>query len=89
MTELRRLRRTSGLSQQAFAAALDVPLNTFRMRDSGLRTLQRIFSFGRSAPLSRDVGDRSCSRWTCSPQKSAWTNVRFETRCVLQSTARQ
>ena len=37
MTELRRLRLESGLSQQAFAIALGIPLNTLRMWDSALR----------------------------------------------------
>jgi DNA-binding transcriptional regulator YiaG len=37
MTALRELRRTANLTQQAFAALIDVPLNTFRMWDSGLR----------------------------------------------------
>jgi DNA-binding transcriptional regulator YiaG len=37
MTALRELRRTVDLSQQEFAALIDVPLNTFRMWDSGLR----------------------------------------------------
>ena len=34
---LRKLRRTAELSQQQFASLIDVPLNTFRMWDSGLR----------------------------------------------------
>jgi hypothetical protein len=38
VTPLRVLRRTADLSQQEFAAPIDVPLNTFRMWDSGLRT---------------------------------------------------
>src|SRR4029077_8448388 len=37
MTALRELRRAVDLSQQEFAALIDVPLNTFRMWDSGLR----------------------------------------------------
>jgi DNA-binding transcriptional regulator YiaG len=37
MTALRELRRATDLSQQAFAALMDVPVNTFRMWDSGLR----------------------------------------------------
>src|SRR6476661_2865319 len=37
MTELRELRCAADLSQQDFAALLGVPLNTFRMWDSGLR----------------------------------------------------
>jgi DNA-binding transcriptional regulator YiaG len=37
MTALRELRRAADLSQQEFAALIDVPLNTFRMWDSGLR----------------------------------------------------
>jgi transcriptional regulator with XRE-family HTH domain len=37
MSELRRLRRDADLSQRDFAELLDVPLNTFRMWDSGLR----------------------------------------------------
>ena len=37
MTALRDLRRTADLSQQELAALLDVPLNTLRMWDSGLR----------------------------------------------------
>jgi len=37
MTALRELRRTADLSQQEFAALIDVPVNTFRMWDSGLR----------------------------------------------------
>jgi DNA-binding transcriptional regulator YiaG len=37
VNELRRLRRNAGLSQREFAERLDVPLNTFRMWDSGLR----------------------------------------------------
>ena len=37
MTALRDLRRAADLSQQEFAALIDVPLNTFRMWDSGLR----------------------------------------------------
>jgi DNA-binding transcriptional regulator YiaG len=37
LTPLRELRRTVDLSQQEFAALIDVPLNTFRMWDSGLR----------------------------------------------------
>jgi DNA-binding transcriptional regulator YiaG len=37
VTPLRELRRAAGLSQQACAALVDVPLNTFRMWDSGLR----------------------------------------------------
>ena len=39
MTALRELRRTADLSQQEFAALIDVPLNTFRMWDSGLRPI--------------------------------------------------
>jgi len=38
--ELRALRREVDLSQQQFAALLGVPLNTFRMWDSGLRSPQ-------------------------------------------------
>jgi DNA-binding transcriptional regulator YiaG len=37
MNELRELRRCVDLSQHNFAELLDVPLNTFRMWDSGLR----------------------------------------------------
>jgi DNA-binding XRE family transcriptional regulator len=37
LTPLRELRHTADLSQQEFAALIDVPLNTFRMCDSGLR----------------------------------------------------
>ena len=37
MTRLRDLRRAADLSQREFAALIDVPLNTFRMWDSGLR----------------------------------------------------
>jgi DNA-binding transcriptional regulator YiaG len=39
LTPLRELRRTADLSQQEFAALIDVPLNTFRMWDSGLRPI--------------------------------------------------
>jgi DNA-binding transcriptional regulator YiaG len=38
--ELRRLRQDIDLSQQEFAALLGVPVNTFRMWDSGLRVPQ-------------------------------------------------
>lgn len=37
MTALRELRCAAGLSQQEFAALINVPVNTFRMWDSGLR----------------------------------------------------
>ena len=37
MNELRQLRRHAGLSRRDVAGLLDVPLNTFRMWDSGLR----------------------------------------------------
>ena len=37
VTELRQLRRSADLSQKDFAQLIDVPLNTFRMWDSGLR----------------------------------------------------
>jgi DNA-binding transcriptional regulator YiaG len=37
MTALREVRRAANLTQQEFAVLLDVPLNTFRMWDSGLR----------------------------------------------------
>jgi transcriptional regulator with XRE-family HTH domain len=37
VTALRDLRRGADLSQQEFAALIGVPLNTFRMWDSGLR----------------------------------------------------
>lgn len=37
MNELRELRRAAGLSQRQLADLLDIPLNTFRMWDSGLR----------------------------------------------------
>ena len=37
MTALRELRRAVDLSQQELAALIDVPVNTFRMWDSGLR----------------------------------------------------
>jgi DNA-binding transcriptional regulator YiaG len=37
MTELREMRRAADLSQQEFAALMCVPVNTFRMWDSGLR----------------------------------------------------
>jgi DNA-binding transcriptional regulator YiaG len=37
MNELRQLRRHAALSQRAFAGLLAVPVNTFRMWDSGLR----------------------------------------------------
>ena len=40
MNELRELRRQADLSQRDFAGLLDVPLNTFRMWDSGLRPVQ-------------------------------------------------
>ena len=39
MTALRELRRAADLSQQEFAALIEVPLNTFRMWDSGLRLI--------------------------------------------------
>src|SRR4029453_17802144 len=39
MTAVRELRRGANLSQQAFAALIDVPLNTFWMWDSGLRSV--------------------------------------------------
>ena len=39
MNELRQLRRHAGLSQFDFARLLDVPVNTFRMWDSGLRSV--------------------------------------------------
>jgi DNA-binding XRE family transcriptional regulator len=38
VTELRRLRREVNATQRELAALLDVPLNTFRLWDSGLRT---------------------------------------------------
>jgi DNA-binding transcriptional regulator YiaG len=41
VTPLRELRRAADLSQQACAALVDVPLNTFRMWDSGLRPVPR------------------------------------------------
>jgi DNA-binding transcriptional regulator YiaG len=37
MNEVRELRRRTGLSQRAFAQLIGVPVNTFRMWDSGLR----------------------------------------------------
>ena len=37
VNELRELRRAADLSQRQLADLLDVPVNTFRMRDSGLR----------------------------------------------------
>jgi DNA-binding transcriptional regulator YiaG len=37
MTDLRELRRAADLSQHEFAARMSVPVNTFRMWDSGLR----------------------------------------------------
>ena len=37
VTALRELRRAADLSQREFAILIDVPLNTFRMWDSGLR----------------------------------------------------
>ena len=37
MNELRELRRQADLSQRDFAGLLDVPVNTFRMWDSGMR----------------------------------------------------
>ena len=39
MNALRELRRASDLSQQECAALIDVPVNTFRMWDSGLRRI--------------------------------------------------
>ena len=39
MIGLRELRRTAGLSQQECAALIGVPFNTFRMWDSGLRSI--------------------------------------------------
>jgi DNA-binding transcriptional regulator YiaG len=39
LTPLRELRRAVDLSQQEFTALIDVPLNTFRMWDSGLRLI--------------------------------------------------
>ena len=36
---LREMRRAAGLSQQECAALMDVPLNSFRMWDSGLRSI--------------------------------------------------
>jgi len=38
VTELRMLRREAGLTQRGFASLLEVPLNSFRMWDSGLRS---------------------------------------------------
>lgn len=37
MNEIRELRRRERLSQQEFAELIGVPVNTFRMWDSGLR----------------------------------------------------
>jgi DNA-binding XRE family transcriptional regulator len=37
VTELKTLRRTLGLTQTQLAALLDVPVNSLRMWDSGLR----------------------------------------------------
>jgi DNA-binding transcriptional regulator YiaG len=39
LTPIRELRRTADLSQQEFATLIDVPLNTLRMWDSGLRPI--------------------------------------------------
>ena len=39
MNGLRELRRTAGLSQQECAALICMPFNTFRMWDSGLRSI--------------------------------------------------
>jgi hypothetical protein len=39
LTPIRELRRTADLSPQEFATLIDVPLNTFRMWDSGLRPI--------------------------------------------------
>jgi DNA-binding transcriptional regulator YiaG len=39
MNELRALRRAADLSQHEFAALMSVPVNTFRMWDSGLRSV--------------------------------------------------
>jgi DNA-binding transcriptional regulator YiaG len=41
MTELRRVRQEAGLSQLQAASLLAVPVNTFRMWDSGLRPTPR------------------------------------------------
>jgi DNA-binding transcriptional regulator YiaG len=41
VNELRALRRETDLSQQQFASRLGIPVNTFRMWDSGLRSPQR------------------------------------------------
>jgi DNA-binding transcriptional regulator YiaG len=43
VNELREQRRETGLSQEDFASLLEVPLNTFRMWDSGLRAVQPDF----------------------------------------------
>ena len=39
MSEIRELRRSVGLSQQAYAALLDVPVETYRPWDSGRRAV--------------------------------------------------
>jgi transcriptional regulator with XRE-family HTH domain len=41
VTELREIRRRANLRQHECAALIGVPLNTFRMWDSGLRTIPR------------------------------------------------
>jgi len=50
VNELRQLRRDADLSQRDLAELLDVPLNTFRMWDSGLRRAPtRVINHAREA----------------------------------------
>jgi DNA-binding transcriptional regulator YiaG len=49
MNALRQWRRDADLSQQDFAGLLGVPLNTFRMWDSGMRPVPRIIQQAQAA----------------------------------------
>jgi len=58
VSTLRKLRRTAELSKQQFASLIDVPLNTFRMWDSGLRPPPHLLERATIAALehARDTG---------------------------------
>jgi hypothetical protein len=86
VTPLRELRRAVDLSQQAFAALIAVPVNTFRMWDSGLRPtpphlLQRAAQAVTEHPGPRDNGVSGARHetWTPSLEDSRMPGLRLPT----------
>ena len=74
VNELRELRRNANATQRDLAELLKIPVNTFRMWDSGLRRPPVHIVTQVAGPSPRGPNNDNFCRWRNSPRNSACTS---------------